>query len=224
MHSRLIAMMLAASSGGTGAGGTIWDDDFTTGATIDTAGTRFAGAKPWTISTLSGSTTPTYAVTGGHLVITPQPGFDDAALAYQGTLPAGDWQFQAKVVSTVSDGNFSGAGLLLRESATGKMLLHGIARDFGVKYQIRRLSPSWGASYGGSAATQGVPQWFDVARSGTNLVLRYSTDGSSWTTETTVAQTVDFTTAPDTVGLWTWQRVGGTINEVATFESFTKTA
>jgi hypothetical protein len=70
-----------------------------------------------------------------------------------------------------------------------------------------------------------VPVWLDVSRSGSTLTFRYSTNGTAWTTLTTVAQTDDFTTAPDRVGIAVWQRTAfGGGDEVGTFAHFLKTA
>jgi hypothetical protein len=211
------------SGGGGGSGATIWDDNFDTGTSIDTTGSRFASAQPWTLLQPG---TSSYAVSGGNLILTPQVGSGTYRAA---TMPiaSGDWTFETKVVSTVSTGGFAGAYLVLHEEATGKMLHHGIGNDGGFKYQVRRWLnlATWWANYGGTSATLGVPVWLDASRSGSTLTFRYSTNGTAWTTLATVAQTDDFTTAPDRVGIAVMQRVAfGGGDEVGTFAHFLRTA
>jgi hypothetical protein len=226
MAHSIFRSLLGAGGGLVGSGcgvvlPTVWDDNFDCGSSLDTSGGRFSGAKAWT---LSNPPSATWAYSGGNLVVTCQNLTQNVSLSRMSPLPAGDWTFLTKV-STTGTGLFSGAYLWLLEAATGKQLHHGIGNDFGYKYQIRRFSDAstWYANYGGAAATLGVVVWLEISRSGSNLIFRHSLDGAAWTTVITVAQTVDFTTAPDEIGLSVWEQASGAA-QVATFDFFQKTA
>lgn len=214
-------LLTGAGGGGGGGGGTAYDDDFATGSSIDTTGARFAGANPWTKLNAGAST---YAVTGGQLVLTPEEdgNFMNPRLAVQ-TPPAGDWAFRTYCTSA-SAANYAGLGLVLRESGSGKLLCFGLGDDGGLLYQVRRLTSytGWFANYGSTAAAN--PSYLEVARTGSNLIFRYSTDDVTYTTYITVAQTTDFTTAPDQIGLWAQAKTVGGTTQVATFDRFWKAA
>lgn len=205
MHHRLIAAMLSASSaGGGGGGGTLWDDEFNTGSALDTAGTRFASAKPWTKQNFG---TSTDSVGSDQLTITTQASanLQDPRIATQ-AVPAGTaWKFRLSCQSLSTNANYNGLGMVLRESGTGKLLCYGLVRDAAVEQlQTRRQTgyTTWAANYNLIATSS--PFYTDdleIERSGSSLIFRRYESGA-WFTRQTIAVTDDFTTEPDQIGLW----------------------
>lgn len=205
----MLRVMLAASGGGGGGGGggsSLWDDFFSTGSALDTAGTRFTSAKPWTKQNFG---TSTESVSGGQLSITTQGSgnLQDPRIATESLSGAGStWRFRCGLASLSTNANYNGLGMVLRESSSGKILCYGHVRDSGVEeLQIRRQPggySSWTANYSG---TSNSPPFYtaelEIENDGTNLIFRRLESGV-WFTRTTVLLTADFTTAPDQIGVW----------------------
>jgi hypothetical protein len=231
MHHRLAAMMLAASESSTPGGGSgtaPYEDNFDTGSTIDTAGTRYTGANPWTLYNDAGATV---SVAAGQLSMTcPFRGLMSPVLAVQ-TLGAGDGAWRCDFSIGQPGANYRGSGIVLRESATGKMLLHGFGSDGPIMARVRRVPnpnnttfTNWTANYGGTSVTD-LAGWCEVERVGAAWTFRYSEDGSSWTTlvgASGIVQTVDFTVAPDQIGLWVTAAVAGSLASTAVYSRFWK--
>lgn len=225
----------AAGGGGGGCGvvlANVADDNFDCGASVDTAGTRFSGATPWTVFNHRVIPVVTsYTQSGG--ILSADPGSATANMdphGYTQPLPVGDFTYVAKMKPLTMTGSFGGMGLLLRESATGKILAGTLIPIPGPIYggEVRRMTSTtnWTASYngvfGGGAA--GTDHWVQVKRVGSTLTFRASTDGVSFTDIAAgTAQTADFTTAPDQIGIFVNQTGSGTAL-LGEFDSFARTA
>jgi hypothetical protein len=210
-------LLTAAGGGGGGGGGggsglTPYDDNFDeSGSTIDTVGNRFTGANPWILYNIQSPFPATFTMSGGLLTM-DSGGFGtngDIRVAYQNSLPATTFRVRAKITPLNDPTPFPHAGIILREAATTKWICNGLS---GTTMEVRRGSGTngWATNYtGGSVSSSTGTFWVEVERSGTNLIFRLTdnaTDGNDLTTAlgttiTTVAQTADFTTAPDQIGL-----------------------
>lgn len=199
------------AGGGGGGGSTAWDDDFNVGASVDTAGTRFAGANPWTAFN-HGASGCSFTQSGSILAAdsgAADPGTNPRG--YTQPFPVGDCRFRIKFSPVGIITNFQAGGLLLRESSTGKMLLPCVGIDGSLKAQVRRMTSTttWVANYNGGAASV-VTQWIEVDRTGSTLtfsVTETAADGNDLTTAlaaswASASQTTDFTTAPDQIGFF----------------------
>lgn len=230
--------LLTGSGGGGGGGGgggcgfvlpTVWDDNFDCGAALDTAGTRFSGANAWT--TFDGSASPvTRVLTGGELKI----GTDSIGSAFSPsgayqTCPSGDWTFETSVHMPLNAAFTETLGLYLAESGTGKSVTFGpaysanpgftpmmLARDGTTEFSKANIG-SWTTDYIADVRISRVSGVF-------TFEYRLTPGTGSWTTQTSEAQTVRFTTAPDRVGVAKVNSVSNIGTNYGYFLYFTRTA
>lgn len=207
---------------------TPYDDEFDCGTSIDTTGGRFSGANAWTLLNQRGGSAPQ---SGGQLSLTcaTSANTHDPIIAVQSL--SGDGVFQSTGTVALGGPNFAGLGIALRESSTGKMLCFGASDDVGYKFQVRRVPngstttfTNWTANYNaadGTAPTN-LTGWYEVERKSGTLIFVSSLDGSNWREVFRVAQTADFTTAPNQVGLWTNQPSSSPAITVGVFDYFLK--
>lgn len=217
--------LLSPAGGGGGGGGgcsgiagaTIYDDDFSCPA-VDTAGTRFPGANPWTIFNPNSGHVVNASATqsGGELILNSGNGTTDPdPHGIWQTLPSGNWKFRTKMRSTVSQSFWSLSGIILYEAATNKNLLCFMGYDLNYRASVwaqSGLQHSHTNTYGGTVyAADTANYWLEVERNGSTLTYRATddaTDGNDLTTSLgttpimSVSQTVDFTTGPDRIGLF----------------------
>jgi hypothetical protein len=198
------------------------DDTFDYGSAIDTAGARYTGAYPWTLQNNSGGST---AVAAGALAITaPAVGSWSPMLATQ-AMDAGDGRWRTQMTTAGGGANFKGSGLVLRESGTGKQLCWIFGTDAGaIRAQVRRMPggySSWTGNYYGLVVAD-FAGYVEIVREGGTLRFIHSEDGINWFHGTEVAQTADFTTAPDQVGVCTGSQSGFGVQDVGTFQAFRK--
>lgn len=193
-------------------------DDEWDGGSLDTTGARFSGATAWAwqnqgtgVATLTRGDLNLVAASGGG-------GTMNARYILQ-TAPAGDWTYEAKItiLGTRTSSSWSFAGLALRESATGKANIIGVGDDTGVKAQIRRLTgdTTWTANpY--TSSTDDILNfrtfYAKVSRSGSTISWTSGLTGSYYPSALySAAQTSDFTTAPNQVGLMVSAPVSGPV-------------
>lgn len=103
------------------------DDEFETGSILDTAGTRFVGATPWSTENLQGSTT---TLQDGSLVFTyPGGGSQDIAIVRQ-PAPVGTWVYRMKIAAyTWPTQSVTKMGILAKNSADGRLMLFNMGTD-----------------------------------------------------------------------------------------------
>lgn len=208
-----------AAGGGTGNGP---DDEFAWGSSVDTAGLRYFGAYPWTLrDPAAGSTT---SVSGGLLNMNAKATGGMTPFLVTEAMDAGDGIWKCQTTMSLSATNFRGLGLALRENSSAKQLLFGYATDAGaIRSQIRRMTSAtaWIANYDGTAVTD-YDGYLEIIRDGSTLYFLRSEDDSNWIEAARIAQTVDFTTAPDQVGLWVAPSNGASPTDTGTFYFFRK--
>lgn len=94
---------------------TAWDDEFESGSSIDTAGTRFSGANAWT---LHSSSAVSWTVAQGSVVVSGAS--SPSAFAMQ-PIPGGSWEFTIKCSAAMNATSQYGIGLGVWNNSTGKM-------------------------------------------------------------------------------------------------------
>jgi hypothetical protein len=136
------------------------DDEFSTGSTLDTAGSRFSGANAWTW--IGGSAWPT-DIQFGVLGIIPNANSSTFRSPTQ-PLPASPWKYRMKCMMAgwaVSDGLTGEIGLSLYESSTGKATSHGPSYSAGTERLIASSTSSYGAALGSKTVRQ-IGQWWYI--------------------------------------------------------------
>ncbi len=168
---------------------------------LDTGGTRFTSATAWSWVNQG---TATAALTGGALLMT--------ALAHNGndikiikqTLPVGNWRYRAKITLVgVYAGSMAG-GLVLRESATGKLMTSGLTIVSSlpvVGAPINYTNPTTFSSTVVFANCGSYTQYLEIEYDGTSYIFRASTNGIVYATWSTQAKASFLTTAGDEIGL-----------------------
>ncbi|BBY78873.1 hypothetical protein MPUL_00310 [Mycolicibacterium pulveris] len=96
------------------------------------------------------------------------------------------------------------AGLMLRDSDSGKAIVFGPAHDSGAKLAVAKYSnaTTYSADYVGlliAALPYGVPQWLRISDDGTDRICEFSYNGADWMQVHAVAR--DDFVEPDQVGL-----------------------
>jgi len=108
--------------------------------------------------------------------------------------------------------NFTLMGLLLRESATGKLVQTAYQGQdpTALVYTFRRNSSP--TAFVSSAATGALmpasPMFLRITYDGTTYTFYTSMDGLNWTGQLAEAKAAFFTTAPDQVGFFIWNSCG----------------
>lgn len=121
-------------------------------------------------------------------------------------LPGGSWDVRLGVICAYAMKNYHGAGLVLRESGSGKVNTwqfgHGDAGPLIVwwnsptAFQQTRYNPS---TDGGSSNNIA---WFRVRKNGSNLEYYWSPDGSDWSLESVETAASFWTSAPNQWGMF----------------------
>ncbi len=179
------------------------DDEFDTGSSLDTAGSRFTSAVAW--ATVNPSTT-TYAVSRHRLVITTPAvgGGNNLRIAKQALVGNSTWRYESGdcLSSAVRSNHFG--GMCLRESGTGKVSVVFLAANNGEVGVYYFNSPT---SFGSQPATtnNGVRMYgtiyLAIECDGTNYFYETSTNGKDWNRILSAVKTAAFTTAADEIGL-----------------------
>jgi len=180
------------------------DDEFETGTTIDTAGTRFSGATAWAWRN-QGSATGVVVPTQGSLVLTAPTGSGDSIRVVEQPISgAGRWRAR---IGLKSSGGFSTGGLALVNSGNGKLITvskqqNGQGTESSQYSSVTSFS---GGANGPVAAHFGgiyAFSYFEVEYDGTNVAFRISgtgVDGSFYTIRSEAA--ASFLGTPDKVAI-----------------------
>lgn len=197
----------SAANGSGGGGGnvtpsshpaspTAWDDEFESGSTIN--------LSQWTAANI---TTMTNVVANGGLILAP--GFVSAQTiqGYMQTLPgSGTWTYECKLCAPfLPAANYSGAGLFLRNTSSGKLLVFLMTYQTGYVLATTEYS-----AYGSAVANLNtlpispypVDLYLQVVWDGTSLIFNWSYSGypGTFTTLTTTTPGAYMGT-PNSVGL-----------------------
>lgn len=174
------------------------NDDFETGATIDTTGARYAGATPWTAYNLSSGSA---AVSNGSLALLPAAIVGLSVNGYTQPLVGATWAYTCKMQVV----NTTGALGMIISVGAGKMWHFNVASSTTIEVQ----SFNTATSFNGTAISTGILSvvatavYLRIGYDGTNLTFSYSTTGneSSYITLVSTTLTGWLGVAPTLVGL-----------------------
>lgn len=158
------------------------NDEFETGATIDTAGTRYSGATAWTSFNNTGYTT---AISGdGSLILTNATNTTALCGGYTQPITGATWEYTAKISLR---GATSGGGLFLgtASGAAGKVICHLVTGNGGagnvIQYNSTPTTFVTNLFSGGTyPQAQGTFPWvyMKIGFDGTNLNFSTSLTGA----------------------------------------------
>lgn len=132
---------------------------------------------------------------------TPVTG-DKLRVAYRTlTTPANDWDMVVKMNWAYADTNYSGIGLIMHDSVSGRAVVCKFPNS-GTQVQVSNFSSlgAWAAdvtTYG----YRGFPKWLRITKTGSTLFFYYSVDGKNWVQVYTSTVTSYLTNAPNRVGI-----------------------
>ena len=230
--TQVLGLKWAAASGGSSepwnitpdthlsppASGFVADDEFE-GAALDTGGTRYTGALPWTTAHMTGSASA--ILDKGSLIFTSDKVAyppRNMSLIYQTIASGTAWRYRWKFF--IDAGVYANlGGCLLYESSTGKIMTFGILQNNPtleawvawysdwqtfVNFDAGSLTalPTQMLDPIGGGRQRSTEIYWEIERNGSNLIFRWSTSGyeGTFATFTTLALTTEFTTAPDSIG------------------------
>lgn len=185
------------------------DDEFEFGTAIDTSGARRVGAIPWAWVNQG---TATGNVAQGSLVFAG-PGQTGSNLRIvEQAITDSAYKYRCKLTNLiVGELNFSGAGICVRNSSSGKII--AMYKLYNSGYKIGGDKWNSVSSYNSSLATavawdnstgHGSKSWtyFEIEKSGTNIIFRYSESGVDGTFITFATEALaTFITSVDRIGL-----------------------
>jgi hypothetical protein len=185
------------------------NDEFETGTTIDTSGTRYSGATPWTAFNLS---TATNSVSNGSLVFLPAAISSLSINGYSQPVPAGNWTYEAKIQGFETGGSqILGMFVATSAGATGKLqTFHITTQDI----QVDNFNSATSFSGGASSVTGAyilldthtettIPVYLQISLAGTTLNYAYSLTGipGTFTTILSTSTSTFLGAAPALIGL-----------------------
>lgn len=199
----------------------IANDEFESGTVLDTTGTRFAGATPWTIHNSSVGTGT--MVKTGVLAFLPVSSAVNVNMAFTQpvVVPTAAWSYVTKQLSAAGDGsaNATFAGMFVGIGSTGQGYNFGRYCQNGNNYvnynptyaggsTSNPWSGSIGGGFAGSAFTQ--PIYYRISYDGSaNIAFAYSYDGIFFNTVVTISIATDLGGVPaDSVGLFCGGQTG----------------
>src|ERR1700761_1669735 len=167
------------------------NDEFEFGTTIDTTGSRFAGATPWTNF---GTVTSTWTVADGSLIMRLFAGSGGNMNGYTQPVSGSTWEYTAKLATGDTTTNFNGGMILATSSGTaGRIVQYGWAASGSTLILVVQHWTSSTASLGSvftipaftpiMFTTGNVSSWvyFKVKFDGTNLLFSASFTGVTGT-------------------------------------------
>lgn len=212
-------------------------DDYFEEVALDTGGTRFAGATPWTWLNQNAAT----AVTAqGSLVMTSELNAGRSMNIILQPIPAasvlaGHWRFRSKNAWIITNGNNNG-GMTAQESSSGHLLRFTVFLNGSVAQLDSGLftnpTTNAGVAYG-PADTFGFwpiagmtePMYMEMELLSGTIYMRVSNTGvdGSFVTYTSIAQTTPFTTTPDHIGLYV-EALSGSVSAIMVTDWFEQMA
>lgn len=201
-------------------------NDYMETAVLDTTGTRFAGATPWTVYNAS---TSSIALAKGvaQLTTSINAGQDITVIAQPITISTTAWRYRMHMAAFMPVASNNG-GMYAYESGTGKVCQWGLINLSG--------TPNFWIAYGATFTTGGVlqfnlantgilplglafassPIWLEIELAAGTITYRASLTGNdgSFTIIHSDAQTVFFTTTPDKIGFGGYAANGSTASQI----------
>ncbi len=219
---------LTAASNGSGGGVTLFNltpdlhpvtptgvgfgpnDEFETGTTIDTAGTRYAGATPWTAFNLGATTA---AIGTGWLVLTPNSA---GASGYTQPTVGATWEYTCQIDNSSNTGNVTGLFIATAAGAAGPMMIL-LLLGTSIYVQERSNASTFAGNPAGPATGLNV-EYFRIGYDGTNINFSY-TKNRIWTPLLSQLPATFMGSVPTLIGLCADAASG-----VTTFDWFRQTA
>jgi hypothetical protein len=190
-------------------------------SSLDTGGTRFAGATPWAWVNQS---TASVTLNAGSLIFSGQINASQNVnfIAQAITTSTTAWRYRAKMAMSFSAA-YNNGGFILYESSSGKMMEWGHLNNNGTMLIWVSYMPSFTGGntavqynntpfsiYGGSQFC--APVYWEIELAAGILYFRYSITGvdGTFTTYYSESVTTHFTTTPDHIGIGGWSQNGST--------------
>lgn len=132
-----------------------------------------------------------------------------------------DWKLTVKMDITLTNSNWKGGHLFLRDSVGGRVVEFGWRSDQGNEVT------GWASLNGtrsdiATGTMRGYDNWFQIEVIGTDIFYRTSSDGKSWTPYYNNTVTHYLTNRPDQVGIGFWYEGGnGSISGSCPYFSLT---
>ncbi len=172
------------------------NDEFETGSTIDTVGTRYVGATPWTAFNLS---TATSSVSQGCLVLNPVNSGANTLNGYSQPTVGATWQYDCKVSGNSFNAS-SGRGLFVATASgsAGKMLYINLNMSTLASTSVALQEYNTATSFNSTINNLAVPGllgtfvYLRMTYDGTNLISSCSTTGVNGTYNVINTQTPAF--------------------------------
>jgi hypothetical protein len=190
------------------------DDEFESGSTIDTAGTRTPGATAWTAFNLGSTTT---AIARSRMYISCVSAASDILRGYTQPVPTGSaWRRRIKMswASPATLVDYVRIGLMVRRSSNDSayFMALGYHAPQGRTHNVYVYTGVTGGNTGGSRPYTGFTMsaegfyqswWYEVYGDGTNLNFRISATGEENTFFTAYSPTYALVLggAPDQIGI-----------------------
>lgn len=186
---------LAGMSGGGGGGGS--------GSSIYPDFTAPVNAS-FTWINQGGASVTVNANGGIFLRAPPDPTFE--LRIRKKSAPSTPWTLTTAIIPCLLDDSYQGCGILMRESATGKLATLFLVSD--VQTRIFLQVRNWSDPSNAETPTiypsiqEGDLFWLRLANDGANLSYSYGRDGYNFITLRTEAKNFYFTTGPDEIGFF----------------------
>jgi hypothetical protein len=195
------------------------NDEFETGSTIDTAGTRYAGATGW--AWLQQNSSSIVIGADGAAQFIPQLVGSNTVNAVVQPLSGSSWAYRTRAAVLVPSANHYAGPIFLYESSSGKIATLGVFNDGTASGKLIVSTGTLATGLTAVPSTQLASDFIPVGVSasllapglpvyfGVNLIsgtLNYSVSqtaypGSGIQTIYSIAMTSQFTTAPDRIGM-----------------------
>lgn len=183
---------ITAASNGVGGGGGSGGVNFSP----PSASQFTLGSANSNLLTLTNDTDAGLLIDGGA----PQSG-DHNRLAYQILAnKQANWTIKVRVIPIIAAANYSGGGLAMRDSISGRITSLTIRNDGSVAVANWLGYAGW-SSNPVFYSYKGVVEWLSISHSGTNYTFSVSSNGKLWLNLATIADTSWLTNKADQIGL-----------------------
>lgn len=160
----------------------------------------------WDLLNIADDTAATLLVEGDTVLLSmPSVGTTQVRGAYRALDAESNYTIEAHIDAAMINTGTVRAGLMLRQSSTGKLIVFGPLMSSGAKLAAGKFdSPTaFNANYLESPTSDllyGMPQWMRIRDDGTNRYFEYSYNGELWMQFHTPVGCTDFLT-PDQAGI-----------------------
>lgn len=186
------------------------DDEFSTGSTIDTAGTRFSGANAWTLYESAGGNVGSEVNTGAGIIWLTVSGSNSIQGFYQ-ALAAGNFKYRMKLSIEGANSTNNYGGFFLHDSVGGKLEAFYLRPHVPSTANLVALEKGRWTNQTTFDATglvrdivlsPGFSIYLEIERSSTTLTYRYSATGRRFIQFTTNSETAHMANSPNRIGIF----------------------